>query len=166
MSERASKACARRKIRLREGRRGQTFSFYSSPCSFSLSDATRVIPGTLGAKDPSSGDDSGRLSGKIGRDVGLAVGGKGGGGIGGGGGGNRYFDRSSTPDLPEPYFDATPPRNVSALVGKTAFLTCVVRNLGKAKSVSARTKQRDRFSTLVRSSRRVPVLSHVRCMEG
>ena len=137
--ERASKACARRKIRLWEGRRGthgeETFSFYFSPRSLSLSDATRVIPGTLGAKEPSSGDDSGRLSGKIGRDVGLA-GGKGGSGGIGGGGGNRYFDRSSTPDLPEPYFDATPPRNVSALVGKTAFLTCVVRNLGKAKSVS------------------------------
>ena len=28
------------------------------------------------------------------------------------------------------------PQNVSALIGKTAFLTCVVRNLGKAKSVS------------------------------
>ena len=49
----------------------------------------------------------------------------------------RFFASSSTPDLPEPYFDAAPaPRNVSALVGKTAFLTCVVRNLGKAKSVS------------------------------
>ena len=104
-----------------------------APLSLSLSDATRVIPGTLGAKEPSSGfdDDGGRLSGKIGRDVGLAN------GKSGSGNGNRYFDRSaSTPDLPEPYFDATPPRNVSALVGKTAFLTCVVRNLGKAKSVS------------------------------
>ena len=91
----------------------------------------------MGAKEPSLGfdGDGGRLSGKIGRDAGL-VHGKGGSG-GGGGGGNRFFDRSSTPDLPEPYFDATPPRNVSALVGKTAFLTCVVRNLGKAKSVSA-----------------------------
>ena len=26
--------------------------------------------------------------------------------------------------------------NVSALIGKTAFLTCVVKNLGKSKSVS------------------------------
>ena len=137
-------ACARRKIRHRRGRRRTTdklsrfISHLSSslilirPLSLSLSDATRVIPGTLGAKEPSPGfdDDGGRLSGKIGRDVGLANGKS-------GSGGNRYFDRSaSTPDLPEPYFDGTPPRNVSALVGKTAFLTCVVRNLGKAKSVS------------------------------
>ena len=115
---------------------GQTFSFYFSPLvrPLSLSDATHVIPGTLGAKGPSSGfnDDGGRLSGKIGRDVGL-VNGK---SKHGNGNGNRYFDSSSTPDLPEPYFEATPPRNVSALIGKTAFLTCVVRNLGKAKSVS------------------------------
>ena len=34
------------------------------------------------------------------------------------------------------FFEASPPQNVSALMGKTAFLTCVVRNLGKAKSVS------------------------------
>ena len=91
----------------------------------------------MGAKEPSSGfeDDGGRLSGKIGRDVGL-VNGRNNKNGNGGQNGNRYFDRSSTPDLSEPYFDATPPRNVSALVGKTAFLTCVVRNLGKAKSVS------------------------------
>lgn len=95
-------------------------------------DATHVIPGTLGAKGPSSGfnDDGGRLSGKIGRDVGLVN------GKSKHDNGNRYFDSSSTPDLPEPYFEATPPRNVSALIGKTAFLTCVVRNLGKAKSVT------------------------------
>jgi hypothetical protein len=41
----------------------------------------------------------------------------------------------------EPFFEervgARAPQNVSALIGKTAFLTCVVRNLGKAKSVSA-----------------------------
>ena len=40
----------------------------------------------------------------------------------------------------EPFFDqgvaTKAPQNVSALIGKTAFLTCVVRNLGKAKSVS------------------------------
>ena len=39
----------------------------------------------------------------------------------------------------EPFFEEAQniaPRNVSALIGKTAFLTCVVRNLGKAKSVS------------------------------
>ena len=124
-------------IREGEGRTrtdGQTFSFYFSPLvrPLSLSDATHVIPGTLGAKGPSSGfnDDGGRLSGKIGRDVGLVN------GKSKHDNGNRYFDSSSTPDLPEPYFEATPPRNVSALIGKTAFLTCVVRNLGKAKSVS------------------------------
>ena len=39
----------------------------------------------------------------------------------------------------EPFFEEghIAPQNVSALIGKTAFLTCVVRNLGKAKSVSA-----------------------------
>ena len=41
----------------------------------------------------------------------------------------------------EPFFEqgvavTKAPQNVSALIGKTAFLTCVVRNLGKAKSVS------------------------------
>ena len=41
----------------------------------------------------------------------------------------------------EPFFEKggianQAPQNVSALIGKTAFLTCVVRNLGKAKSVS------------------------------
>lgn len=40
----------------------------------------------------------------------------------------------------EPFFDqgvaTKAPQNVSALIGKTAFLTCVVRNLGKAKSVT------------------------------
>ena len=30
----------------------------------------------------------------------------------------------------EPFFDATIPRNVTALVGKTAYLSCRVRNLG------------------------------------
>ena len=30
----------------------------------------------------------------------------------------------------EPFFDASIPRNVTALVGKTAYLTCRVRNLG------------------------------------
>lgn len=30
----------------------------------------------------------------------------------------------------EPFFDATIPRNVTALVGKTAYLTCRVRSLG------------------------------------
>lgn len=40
----------------------------------------------------------------------------------------------------EPFFEerseVKAPQNVSALIGKTAFLTCIVRNLGKAKSVS------------------------------
>ena len=36
----------------------------------------------------------------------------------------------------EPFFDESVPHNVSALIGKTAFLTCVVKNLGKTKSVS------------------------------
>ncbi len=35
----------------------------------------------------------------------------------------------------EPHFDESVPHNVSALIGRTAFLTCVVRNLGKTKSV-------------------------------
>ena len=40
----------------------------------------------------------------------------------------------------EPFFEqregVRSPQNVSALIGKTAFLSCIVRNLGKAKSVS------------------------------
>ena len=42
----------------------------------------------------------------------------------------------------EPFFEEgkSAPQNVSALIGKTAFLTCVVRNLGKAKSVSLESK--------------------------
>lgn len=30
----------------------------------------------------------------------------------------------------EPYFDDTTPRNVTALVGKSAYLSCRVKNLG------------------------------------
>ena len=44
----------------------------------------------------------------------------------------------------EPYFEVRTtdnkngsPYNVSALIGKTAFLTCTVKNLGKSKSVRA-----------------------------
>ena len=41
----------------------------------------------------------------------------------------------------EPFFEqrqgVKSPQNVSALIGKTAFLSCIVRNLGKAKSVSS-----------------------------
>ena len=43
----------------------------------------------------------------------------------------------------DPYFEVRTtdgksgsPQNVSALIGKTAFLSCVVKNLGKSKSVS------------------------------
>lgn len=40
----------------------------------------------------------------------------------------------------EPFFEqregVRSPQNVSALIGKTAFLSCIVRNLGKAKSVT------------------------------
>lgn len=35
----------------------------------------------------------------------------------------------------EPYFDETTPRNVTALVGKSAYLSCRVKNLGN-KTVS------------------------------
>jgi hypothetical protein len=37
--------------------------------------------------------------------------------------------------IPEPYFDAMTPRNVTGLVGKSAYLSCRVRNLGN-KTVS------------------------------
>lgn len=37
------------------------------------------------------------------------------------------FSPASTGD---PYFDSTVPRNVTALVGKTAYLGCRVKNLG------------------------------------
>lgn len=42
------------------------------------------------------------------------------------GGGNRWG---------EPYFDSMTPKNVTALVGKSAYLSCRVRNLGN-KTVS------------------------------
>ena len=35
-----------------------------------------------------------------------------------------------------PYFDTIMPQNVSAVVGKTAFLTCVVKNLKPTQKVS------------------------------
>lgn len=41
----------------------------------------------------------------------------------------RQFSRD------EPYFDASTPKNVTALVGKSAYLNCRVRNLGN-KTVS------------------------------
>ena len=37
------------------------------------------------------------------------------------------------------------PQNVPALIGKKAFLTCVVRNLGKAKSVSTLSPAKDLY---------------------
>ena len=46
----------------------------------------------------------------------------------------RNFDVKDKPFFEEGKNIA--PQNVSALIGKTAFLTCVVGNLGKAKSVS------------------------------
>jgi len=56
-------------------------------------------------------------------------------------GGAQHMDRRSvlqdsflTKSLPE--FDTIQPQNVSALVGKTAFLTCVVRNLKPTQRVS------------------------------
>ena len=48
----------------------------------------------------------------------------------------------------EPFFEEgknIAPQNVSALIGKTAFLTCVVRNLGKAKSVSTLSPAKDLY---------------------
>lgn len=41
----------------------------------------------------------------------------------------------------EPYFDAATPKNVTALVGKSAYLNCRVRNLGN-KTVSYYSIQR------------------------
>ena len=51
--------------------------------------------------------------------------------------------------IEEPFFDNSPPQNVSALIGKTAFLTCVVKNLGKAKSV--RGQLRACMKTIIRA---------------
>lgn len=44
---------------------------------------------------------------------------------------DSYLAKNTVPE-----FDTTPPQNVSALVGKTAFLTCVVRNLRPTQKVS------------------------------
>ena len=56
-------------------------------------------------------------------------------------GGTQYMERRSgledsflTKSLPE--FDNVQPQNVSALVGKTAFLTCLVRNLKPTQRVT------------------------------
>lgn len=57
---------------------------------------------------------------------------------------NTFTDGSTTqppfnsflnPKWNEPYFDTSVPNNVTALVGKSAYLSCRVRNLGN-KTVS------------------------------
>ncbi|RZF37052.1 protein sidekick-like isoform X2 [Nilaparvata lugens] len=50
-------------------------------------------------------------------------------------GGNSVDSATPTPDRLTPYFDPLTPRNVTALVGKSAYLSCRVRNLGN-KTVS------------------------------
>ncbi|KAK7873644.1 hypothetical protein R5R35_009332 [Gryllus longicercus] len=47
---------------------------------------------------------------------------------GGGGGGDEEVDAASA--ARGPYFDASASKNVTALVGKTAYLNCRIRNLG------------------------------------
>lgn len=90
-----------------------TFSFYYSVYVFflnfslSFSDASQKVSSSLGPKGQN-----------LSRDVTVKA-------------------REGAPDTPDAYFESSPPQNVSALMGKTAFLTCVVRNLGKAKSVSS-----------------------------
>lgn len=58
---------------------------------------------------------------------------------GGGGGGSSSVGNELVPDNPavlvpsrwsEPYFDTTLPQNVTALAGKSAYLSCRVINLG------------------------------------
>lgn len=39
-------------------------------------------------------------------------------------------DGADGADVTGPYFDANIPNNVTAIVGKSAFLRCKVRNLG------------------------------------
>ena len=50
------------------------------------------------------------------------------------------FPPYTHPQWIEPYFDPTTPRNVTALMGKSAYLSCRVRNLGN-KTVSKRQKR-------------------------
>jgi len=54
--------------------------------------------------------------------------------------GKHHHSESELRDLyyvhSRPEFDKHPPQNVSAIVGKTAFLTCVVRNLKPTQKVS------------------------------
>ena len=54
--------------------------------------------------------------------------------------GYNTFDETESTDFPspkwnEPYFDSSAANNVTALVGKSAYLSCKVRNLGN-KTVS------------------------------
>lgn len=67
-----------------------------------------------------------------------------GGSYGSSGGGAGFNAVQAAPPTPppqpppgrnDPYFDTMTPRNVTALVGKSAYLTCRVRNLGN-KTVS------------------------------
>ncbi|KAJ8975337.1 hypothetical protein NQ317_019603 [Molorchus minor] len=46
----------------------------------------------------------------------------------------------------EPYFDAMTPRNITALVGKSAYLTCRVRNLGNKTLVVVPTNSRHKVA--------------------
>lgn len=48
------------------------------------------------------------------------------------------FNPPMNPKWNEPHFDNTMPTNVTALVGKSAYLSCKVKNLGN-KTVSATT---------------------------
>jgi len=50
----------------------------------------------------------------------------------------------------EPYFDTLTPRNVTALVGKSAYLSCRVRNLGN-KTVSNFNQNADKCNYINRS---------------
>lgn len=51
------------------------------------------------------------------------------------GGPDTSSNGGMSPSRYDPYFDALTPRNVTALVGKSAYLSCRVRNLGN-KTVS------------------------------
>lgn len=54
--------------------------------------------------------------------------------------GGRNSQNSLSPNAElrgQPYFDIVGPRNVTALVGKSAYLTCKVKNLGN-KTVTPR----------------------------
>lgn len=70
---------------------------------------------------------------------------------------NTFTDGSTTqppfnsflnPKWNEPYFDTNAPNNVTALVGKSAYLSCRVRNLGN-KTVSKRKRYIDDLVDLI-----------------